>query len=282
MNGFLSGVILAISYFTGVLALPFGVRFLREKGLVGENFAGAMIPTSYGGVLAFLYLWFAIFLLAMEGLAPLSLFPFTLFLALLVASISAVWLGWLDDTLGDHGNKGLGGHIRAWVQHGTVTTGLIKAVGGLAIAAVAAYVTSGGSVWWPLHTLFIALVTNWLNLLDLRPGRCLKFYLAASVLLIVLTYGHGSTILFMPLVGLALAAFRADLSARIMLGDSGSNLLGIQLGIWVATVSPPLVLLLLTFLLIVGHILGETVSLSRIIENNRLLSYLDRLGRDMP
>ncbi|MDR6224631.1 hypothetical protein [Desmospora profundinema] len=280
MIPFLSVIILTVSLLTGMISLPYGTRFLREKGLVGTNFQGASIPTSYGGVLAFLYLLLTIFLLGMNQLLPLSLFPFTLFLAVWAASLGAVWLGWLDDTLGDHDNKGLGGHIRAWLQNRTVTTGLIKAVGGVAIAAVAAFVTSRGGWWWPLHTLFIALVTNWLNLLDLRPGRCLKFYLAAAILLGILFIDRGSTLLFLPLLGLALAAFRADLSARIMLGDSGSNLLGIQLGIWVAAVSPPVVLLFLTILLIAGHIIGETVSITRIIENSRWLSYLDRLGRD--
>lgn len=273
-------IMLTASILTGMVALPAGIRFLQEKGLISPNFRGNTIPTSYGGLLAFLYLLLSLFLLVINQTLYVPLFPISLFLAVLAASLGAAWLGWLDDTMGDHANKGLGGHFRAWIQDGIITTGMIKAVGGVGIAAIAAVVTSKGALWlWPLHLLFIALVTNWLNLLDLRPGRCLKFYLAVAILLSLVHINRGSTLLFLPLLGLALAVFRADLSARIMLGDSGSNLLGVQLGIWLATVSSPKVLVVFTILLIVGHVIGEKISLTRIIENSRWLSYLDRLGR---
>ncbi|PTM58548.1 hypothetical protein [Desmospora activa] len=276
----LSIIILAISILTGVVALPVGIHFLQEKKLISPNFRGSAIPTSYGGLLAFLYLLLSVLLLGIDQSLALPLFSLPLFFAMLAASLGAAWLGWLDDTMGDHVNKGLAGHFRAWLREGTMTTGMIKAWGGIAIAAVAAVVTSGGTFWlWPLHLLFIALVTNWLNLLDLRPGRCLKFYLIVAVLLTLLYFNQSSTLLFLPLLGLALAVFRADLSARVMLGDSGSNLLGVQLGIWLATVCSAPVIAVFTILLIVGHVIGETISLTRIIEKSRWLSYLDRLGR---
>ncbi|EGK14292.1 YjbE family integral membrane protein [Desmospora sp. 8437] len=278
MNLFLSILLLLISYGVGRLSLGPGRSFLLSAGVTAANYRGERVPTSLGGFLAVLLLFLSAVTLGLSRWVPL--FSFSLFAVVMLASVTVAFLGWLDDTLGNHRDKGFAGHFRTLMEEGRLTTGLLKAVGGGVVAAVAATITADGNGFlWLLHTLLIGLMTNWLNLLDLRPGRALKFYLVLGGVLFFLHLGSGESLLFLPLLGLAAAVLKGDLSARFMLGDSGSNLLGIQLGIWLAWISPPWLIILLDILLVVGHGLGEAVSFTRIIENSRFLSYLDRVGR---
>ncbi len=166
------------------------------------------------------------------------------------------------------------------MEEGRLTTGLLKAVGGGVVAAMAAIITADGNGFlWLLHTLLIGLMTNWLNLLDLvRNGHEILSGFRGSTLS-VLHLGSGEGLLFLPLLGFGGSGVERGFVARFMLGDSGSNLLGIQLGIWLAWLSPPWLIILLDLLLVLGHGLGEVISFTRVIENSRFLSYLDRVGR---
>ena len=277
MNWILTILLLFFSFEVGRWTVRPGKMWLLTEEIVTTNYQGKSLPTGFGGVLIFL------FLLLSSVVAFFSFFFFyiatDLFLTVLFASISVCFLGWLDDTKGSHHAKGFRGHFRELFVHRRLTTGMIKAVGGGAVATIAATVTSVGFTEWVVHTLFIGLMTNWINLLDLRPGRSIKFYLAGTILLLLLPGGKSYALLFVPLLGLVLAVFRYDLNAKVMLGDSGSNLLGVHLALWTAVVSPLWLLTVLTLLLIFGHYYGETRSLSRLIEESRWLGLLDRWGR---
>lgn len=64
-----------------------------------------------------------------------------------------------------------------------------------------------------------------------------------------------------------------------MLGDTGANLLGAALGmasVW--TMTFPAQLAVVAFLMLL-HLFTERYSLTMIIEKNRLLRFLDNLGR---
>jgi len=63
-----------------------------------------------------------------------------------------------------------------------------------------------------------------------------------------------------------------------MLGDVGSNILGIALGIAFVTNSFSTRVIVLV-LLIIFHIFTEKYSLTKIIENNKFLKYFDQIGR---
>ena len=64
-----------------------------------------------------------------------------------------------------------------------------------------------------------------------------------------------------------------------MMGDTGANPLGEGLGFaFVQTLSQPLGLVLFAVLILLNAV-SERVSFSKIIESNRVLSFLDRLGR---
>jgi len=86
-------------------------------------------------------------------------------------------------------------------------------------------------------------------------------------------------ILLAPLAGGLCAYAPYDLRGKAMLGDTGSNLIGAGLGMVTAWVLPFSVQLLVVAILILLHLLTEKYSLTEVVEKNRFLRFLDRLGR---
>ena len=64
-----------------------------------------------------------------------------------------------------------------------------------------------------------------------------------------------------------------------MMGDTGSNPLGATLGLAAVMVLPQTAKTILALVLVGLNLLAERISFSRVIEDNRLLDFLDRLGR---
>lgn len=64
-----------------------------------------------------------------------------------------------------------------------------------------------------------------------------------------------------------------------MMGDTGSNVLGISIGILMALGYTLNVRIAWLIFLILIHILTEKFSLTKIIEKNKVLNFIDRLGR---
>lgn len=271
-----------VSWSIGRIVLPFGMTFLRHHTVIEKNYLGEDIPTGYGIVLLFA------FAPAYTLIAPFFLFRLSqlgdgsLFWAVGVASLWMVLLGWLDDTLGDHRAKGFKGHLALLRQDGVFTTGLLKAIGGGGAAFAVASVTGDNGFEWIVHGFLIALTTNWINLLDLRPGRALKFYLLGAFSLFLIAWLQPYTVLFVPLMLIALATLKADLAGRLMLGDSGANLLGMQLGIFAASALPLYVSVGIVLLLFVGHVYAERHSLTELIVRISWLNKLDNWGRVKP
>ena len=129
-----------------------------------------------------------------------------------------------------------------------------------------------------INTLIIALSTNLMNLLDLRPGRAIKGYLVISIVLLF-TLGEYTRNLLLLIFPNVIAYFNQDLKAKAMMGDTGSNVLGISIGIlFVMGYSLKVRLIWLAFLIFI-HILTEKYSLTKIIESNKFLNFIDKLGR---
>jgi Glycosyl transferase family 2 len=160
--------------------------------------------------------------------------------------------GFLDDAFGGR-ERGFREHLRA-----VGTTGVLKAVG---IPLVGLWRTRSVS-----GALLFALSANLLNQLDTRPGRCLKAYILAGV---PLGAPLGRAVLLLPY----------DLAERAMLGDAGSNAFGAMLGLksvdrfhgrtrWAAI-----------GMLAGLNLLGERMSIGRLIERTRGLREIDRIGR---
>ncbi|HQE06418.1 MAG TPA: glycosyltransferase, partial [Tepidanaerobacteraceae bacterium] len=133
-----------------------------------------------------------------------------------------------------------------------------------------------------VNTLIIALFTNFFNLLDLRPGRAIKVYIIIFLaILAALNLAEKTDILltFVPLLGFVVGYLPYDLKASSMMGDAGSNVLGISVGLLVVlSLSWHIRIAVLAFLIGI-HFFTEKYSLTKLIEKNSLLNYLDNLGR---
>jgi UDP-N-acetylmuramyl pentapeptide phosphotransferase/UDP-N-acetylglucosamine-1-phosphate transferase len=122
----------------------------------------------------------------------------------------------------------------------------------------------------------IASSANFANLLDLRPGRCTKVFLPLWLIGCLLdpTAGAWSA----GLAGAAAGTFPLDLEERGMLGDAGANALGAVVGVLLVT-GPAWLLWALAVVLLGLQAASERVSFSRVIDRNRWLRAVDRLGR---
>jgi UDP-N-acetylmuramyl pentapeptide phosphotransferase/UDP-N-acetylglucosamine-1-phosphate transferase len=271
------GLFLALVGLLLLLILPslVGGLLCRWKR-VEPNYRGETIPQSYGLVIL---LWAG------------ALFALTAWLLPEQRSRCANWLlavvgygalGLADDTWGSKKFKGLRGHFRAAFRERVFTTGFLKAVGGALLALL---------LGWRLHPgnppaallagALIALSANAVNLLDLRPGRAGAVFLVAAGLLLWVTVQADSALTGVPpllyVVLPTLPVWERDARAAVMMGDTGSNLLGACLGLAVASL-PALASQIVTLsLLIILHAVAERYSLTQIIEKTPVLRALDRL-----
>lgn len=198
--------------------------------------------------------------------------------AAVLAGLAFALLGLLDDLIQDHGSRGFRGHLLA-LRHGRLTGGGLKLLGGALVALVAAPLAVGpGRPWYLMlvGAVVIASSANLANLLDLRPGRCTKVFLPLWVLGCLLdpTAGAWSA----GLAGAAAGTFPLDLGERGMLGDAGANALGAVVGVLLVT-GPAWLLWGLALVLVGLQAASERVSFSRVIDRNRWLRAVDRLGR---
>jgi len=184
----------------------------------------------------------------------------------------------MDDFWGDAKCRGLAGHTKSLLS-GNPTTGSLKAlVGGMAALYISA-INSSALLLIPVDAVIIALSVNMINLLDLRPGRAGKGFLF-TVILFFIAFPMVQNVLFASMVaGILLAYLPEDLKSRAMMGDSGANALGSVLGLTAVWIFDLKLKFFYLAVLVLLHIVAERSSLTRIIASNRLLDYLDRLGR---
>jgi UDP-N-acetylmuramyl pentapeptide phosphotransferase/UDP-N-acetylglucosamine-1-phosphate transferase len=135
------------------------------------------------------------------------------------------------------------------------------------------------------NVLLVSLLTNFFNLLDVRPGRAIKGFLLLFVLLSILS--HQQSYLLFPLFVLSpvfsavLAYAPLDFRGQAMMGDAGSNMLGFVLGIGYAVILPFWWKVVIVILLTLFHIYCEFYSFSDFISRNRVLRFLDEFGTCM-
>ena len=177
-------------------------------------------------------------------------------------------LGLIDDLLGTREITGLKGHISMLLK-GKCTTGGLKAIGGGGLAFGFSLVFSSGIVEVLVNTFLIALFTNAVNLTDLRPGRAAKAFLFIGFFLMVSAFflGSHSILVLGPAFGAVLAFLPYDLKGMVMLGDTGSNVMGIILGIVSVLLLPILVKSIILGMLVLLHIYTEKYSLTETIQN---------------
>lgn len=239
------------------LGVALAVGLLAWAGplaLVGELASGSGWPARSG--------------IAMSGAA----------VAAVLAGLAFALLGLLDDLIQDQGSRGFRGHLLA-IARGQLTGGALKLLGGALVALVVAPLAVGLERPWYLMlvgAVVIASSANLANLLDLRPGRCTKVFLPLWVVGCLLdpTAGAWSA----GLAGAAAGTFPLDLGERGMLGDAGANALGAVVGVLLVT-GPAWLLWVLAVVLLGLQAASERVSFSRVIDGNRWLRAVDRLGR---
>ena len=98
-------------------------------------------------------------------------------------------------------------------------------------------------------------------------------------IVLLFTLGEYTRNLLLLIFPNVIAYFNQDLKAKAMMGDTGSNVLGISIGILFVMGYPLKVRLIWLAFLIFIHILTEKYSLTKIIENNKFLNFIDKLGR---
>ena len=268
---FIVGVALLGGVIVEGLLLFFLLPMLQDAGSVRKNYLGNDIPVSVG--LSFpLAMMLVLLAYALLGCYQNSYHWFILGL------MSISFLGFIDDMLGQRDTLGFKGHFGALFR-GRLTTGGLKAVGGGIIALFLA-IFMGGE-WWNiiLNTLILALFTNMMNLLDLRPGRAVKGFLIFLLAITIIAMGRMDYFLLAPLLGAVLCYFPQDLQARAMMGDAGSNVLGLSLGYLVVTSLSLTARLGFILFLLAMHLYTEKYSLTKTIENSVLLKTIDQLGR---
>ena len=275
----LSGLV--VSAIAAALLLGPWLADMASSGLARENYRRRRVAFPAGAPML------ACSLLA---LAPLAVLDDRADLDLLdpelrrwiVYVLGVALLGLLDDALGRGHDadtpRGWRGHARA-VLGGGFSTGAIKAVGALALAA---YVASGRGqegLDYVRDLALLLLATNLFNLLDLRPGRAEKAFALLLAGLCLGAWTDEPLELLGIFIGPALVVGVFTLRERAMLGDTGANLVGALAGVsmlvtlgesgrWIALA----VVAALT-------IYGEFRSISSAVESIPPLRWLDSLGR---
>ena len=265
--------LLITGYFGTLTIIPLFKNLLIDSNIVRPNYKNDMIPVSMGIVLLPMIIingiLLAYFTKDLNNLIHLFVF--------ILGLLSMFLAGIMDDIIGNRNVSGLKGHFKSLLK-GTLTTGGFKALFGGFIGILISLSISKDIPNIVINTLIIALSTNLMNLLDLRPGRAIKGYLAIMITMFITLTGYTKLLplLILPNV---LAYFKFDLKAKAMMGDTGSNVLGISIGIlMVFGYSFNLRVCWLIFLVLI-HLITEKYSLTKIIENNKLLNSIDKLGR---
>ncbi len=257
-----------------LLTIPMISKMLSENGMIRPNYRGEEIPVSMG----------ICFIPALILNATILLYcnvdttRILKILILLFGIMSMSFVGFIDDSIGNRDVTGLKGHFLALLK-GRLTTGGFKAILGGFVGLVICVSFNKTIAEIIVGTLVVALSTNLMNLLDLRPGRAIKVYILISLILFVSAsvFEKEMLMLILPAV---LAYFYYDLKAKAMMGDAGSNVLGISLGIFIVISHSIQLQLFCLILLIAVHFVAEKFSITKIIEKNFLLNYIDKLGRD--
>ena len=279
-------ILFALGFLGTYFMIPLFKSMLVNGNVIRPNYKNEMIPVGMGIVFLPMIIINSIIL----GFVTLNNIWFVsssnynlnivwlLCLALYIFSIMAMFFaGALDDLIGNRNVSGLKGHFKSLFK-GELTTGGFKALFGGFVGLVVSVCISSSIVDIIVNTLIIALSTNLMNLFELRPGRAIKAYLVIMIPIYITLTGYTKVfpLLILPNV---LAYFNTDLKARGMMGDTGSNVLGISIGVLMALGYGIKVRLAWLVFLILMHLITEKFSLTKIIEKNRVLKFIDNLGR---
>ena len=271
---------LGASFLVAVIAAGPWIRDMWAAGLRRENWRGREVAFPAGVVLI---------ACSLVALAPLAILDDRADLDLLdpdlarwsVFVIGMGLLGLIDDTMGGAGGlrapRGWRGHARA-VMHGKFSTGAVKAVGAIGLAAFATMGNREG-LHYVVDLFLLLLTTNLFNLIDLRPGRVEKLLVLLLAGVCLGAWTVAPLHLLGVFIGPVLFGAALTLRERAMLGDTGSYLAGAIGGISLLVAIPFAGRLIALAIVAALTIFGEFRSISLAIERVPLLRSLDSLGR---
>ncbi|QUH26596.1 hypothetical protein [Serpentinicella alkaliphila] len=265
-------IILFISGINTLLFLPIIRNLLLSNKQVAKNYKGQSIPIGMGISFVFVMLVNSIIIFIVMDINHFYL------LTILIGILTMSFIGIIDDLIGNRDSLGFKGHIKSFFKS-IVTTGFLKLlIGGLVAIFISLYYSSGLSELL-INILLICLFTNLINLFDLRPGRAIKICLLLAIILFLIGVPKDLEIILVSIVGFCLVYLPQDIKALSMMGDVGSNPLGISLGIVTITSLEFYYKIVVLTLLVLLHLFAEKYSITKSIENNRILKFLDDLGR---
>ena len=262
---------LILLFVSGVCITLITLRLLTPYLPKQSNFAGRKIPTSTG--LVFIPIILLTFLLHAVGIIELGDGG----VAYLAYSLVAGVVGFVDDLCGGAAARGFRGHLGELVR-GRVTTGMVKVV----VLGFGALLV-GGVIWGfgpaaLIAGMILAGSVNLANLLDVRPGRALKF-VGVFVVVLLLVAPYGAVLAVAGVLGGATTLFYFDLKGRIMLGDAGAAIFGAVPGYLIVVDGPGLAWWIAAGIILGLTALAEVSSISRFIQEVGALRWFDDWGR---
>lgn len=263
-------VSLAAALLAGLVLAPVVTRIAPDRMRV-ENWTGRVIPATLG--------W-ALLGGVVIGVTAAALWPTGVGSGEVLGGLALGVLfgaGLLDDALG-HRARGLRGHVGSLLR-GRPTTGILKLLVGTALGVALAVWLGGGPVRIAASSVLIVLSINLWNVLDVVPGRALKWGIVVLAAVLPATAGRPAVALVAAGLGAALGVLPFDLRERGMLGDAGSNPLGLLAGLGLAVALPTPWLLVAAGAAVLLQVAAETVTISRALEAVPPLRWFDRLGR---
>ncbi len=255
---------------------PLVLSRLATAGAVRDNYRGRSLPVPLGLVIVPAALIALIPITLLARLTDLDVYPDNLGFAVVFVPGIAL-LGLIDDALSGSG-RGWRGHGQD-VLTGSLSTGLLKAGGTLGLALLVASSLPGSDADFLLAAAVLVLATNAFNLLDLRPGRCVKAFVLLGIGLTVSTQNTEALAGLGIFVAPVLVAGFFDLREKAMLGDAGSNAIGALAGLWLVLTLDTDGQLIALVILVLVNLFGEFRSISAVIEKVPGLRHLDSLGR---
>ncbi|MGH2722967.1 MAG: hypothetical protein ACRDI0_01660 [Actinomycetota bacterium] len=243
-------------------------------GVIRENYAGRWIPVVLGLAMVAAAVPSAIIGARVgDRVAALGLRG-----DILVAAVVGLWVvGALDDAFGGP-VRGIRAHMASLLR-GRPTTGLLKMAAGVAAAVVLGLALGGDPVRVGASVVLIAVATNVWNALDVVPGRALRWGIVALVPLLALGWQGDYGLVAAGMLGAALGVLPFDLAERGMLGDAGSNPLGLVVGAGLAGFLPTPWVVVAAVVGLALQLAAETITISRLIDAVPPLRWFDRLGR---
>lgn len=263
--------LIIITFLLSVVIIKLIYNMLMNSNALRKNYRGEDIPVGMGMIFpiilicstAILYLFFEL------GEVP-YVFVFGV--------VSMAFLGVIDDIIGNRDTTGFKGHITKLFKM-KLTTGGLKAVMGGVVAVMVSIPNYENFIYILFNALIIALFSNFMNLLDLRPGRSLKTYILYTIFIISVFFRESSIFLLIIVTISAIIYFPYDIKARSMLGDVGSNTLGFVLGYYTTLYFSNSYKIIMLLILILIHYYAEKKSITKLIEKNSILHFIDKLGR---